>query len=375
MDCRTSSSLNEVRLGKEKFGGETHVYSVAYADSEIDDVISHANKVIFNSVNQLECFGAKATHLPIGLRVNLGVSHSYFDLADPARPSSRLEEIDLTRIESVMDRISGFMLHCNCENGSVAAFSVLLDRIEIRLSGLLAWLDWVSLGGGIAFTKDGYPIDQLAVRLRACADKFGVQIYLELGDIVIIDTTALEVSVLDIVENSKAVAIVDSAVEAHMLDLLVYRESAAIAPNSRPHSYFIAGKSCLAGDVFGEFSFAKPLVIGDRISLLNAGSAFLNMSVLQACLETGAGLYRHSHSRRARQDLRDAALVWQLRRWQRGIISISSPASISSMSMRAAVGAISPPILIPKSISANSPARCGAGRTASEPPTPCLKSV
>lgn len=271
MDGTTSSSLNEVRLGREKFGGETHAYSVAYSDGEIDDVISHADKIIFNSANQLERFAAKASHLPIGLRVNPGVSHSHFDLADPARPYSRLGETELARIESVMDRVSGFMLHCNCENDSVSAFSALLDQIEERLGALLTRLDWVSLGGGIHFTKEGYPIDQLAARLKAFAEKFGVQVYLEPGDTVVTDTTTLEVSVLDIIENGKPVAIVDSAVEAHMLDLLVYRESANVAPNAGPHSYFVAGKSCLAGDVFGEFSFPAPLAIGDRISLLNAG--------------------------------------------------------------------------------------------------------
>ncbi|MGV8855415.1 MAG: carboxynorspermidine decarboxylase [Devosia sp.] len=271
MDGSTSSSLYEVRLGREKFGGETHAYSVAYADGEIDDVIAHADKIIFNSVNQLERFGARASHLPIGLRLNPGVSHSHFDLADPARKFSRLGETDRARIEGVMDRISGFMLHCNCENDSVEAFSALLDQIEERLGDLLARVEWVSLGGGIHFTRDGYPIDVLAARLKAFADTFGVQVYLEPGDAVVTDTTTLEVSVLDIVDNGKAVAIVDSAVEAHMLDLLVYGETAMVAPNTGPHSYQVAGKSCLAGDVFGEFAFAAPLAIGDRISLLNAG--------------------------------------------------------------------------------------------------------
>jgi len=271
MDGTTSSSLNEVKLGREKFGGETHAYSVAWSDGEIDEAIANADKIIFNSVGQLERYAAKATHLPIGLRVNPGVSHSHFDLADPARPFSRLGEWDLGRVEAVMERVSGFMLHCNCENDSLEAFSALLDQFEAKLGHLLGRLDWVSLGGGIHFTKPGYPINGLAARLKTFAERFGVQVYLEPGDTAVTDTTTLEVSVLDIVENGKAVAIVDSAVEAHMLDLLVYRESAAVAPNAGPHRYFIAGKSCLAGDVFGEFDFPEPLGVGSRISLLNAG--------------------------------------------------------------------------------------------------------
>jgi carboxynorspermidine decarboxylase len=271
MDGTTSSSLNELKLGREKFGGETHAYSVAWSDGEIDEAIANADKIIFNSVSQLDRFGDKAAHLPMGLRVNPGVSHSHFDLADPARPFSRLGESDRAKVEGAMERISGFMLHCNCENDSVSAFSALLDTIEARIGDLLARLEWVSLGGGIHFTKDGYDIAALAARLRAFADKFGVQVYLEPGDTVVTGTTTLEVSVLDIVDNGKAIAIVDSAVEAHMLDLLVYRESGAVAPNAGPHHYVIAGKSCLAGDVFGEFDFPQPLAVGDRISLLNAG--------------------------------------------------------------------------------------------------------
>ncbi|UYO00789.1 MAG: carboxynorspermidine decarboxylase [Devosia sp.] len=271
MDGTTSSSLNELKLGREKFGGETHAYSVAWSDGEIDEALANADKIIFNSLGQLDRFADKAGHMPIGLRVNPGVSHSHFDLADPARQFSRLGEADRGRVEAAMDRVSGFMLHCNCENDSVEAFSALLDQIETRIGDLLARLDWVSLGGGIHFTKSGYDIEGLAARLRAFSEKFGVQVYLEPGDTVVTDTTTLEVTVLDIVSNGMDVAVVDSAVEAHMLDLLVYRQSASVAPDAGPHRYQIAGKSCLAGDVFGTFDFPQPLAVGDRISLLNAG--------------------------------------------------------------------------------------------------------
>lgn len=271
MDGSTSSSLNEVRLGREKFGGETHAYSVAWSDAEIDEAISYADKIIFNSIGQFERYAAKARHLPIGIRVNPGISHSHFDLADPARPYSRLGERDLARIESVMDRASGFMIHCNCENDSFESFSTLLGRFEEKLGSFFERIDWVSFGGGIHFTGENYPVDKLAERLKAFAERYRLQVYLEPGDAIVTQTTTLEVSVLDIVENEKQIAIVDSAVEAHMLDLLVYRETATIAPDTGPHRYVIAGKSCLAGDVFGEFSFETPLLVGDRVSLLNAG--------------------------------------------------------------------------------------------------------
>ena len=270
MDGTTSSSLNEVKLGRRKFGGETHAYSVAYADHEIDEVIENADKIIFNSISQLQRFEAASAGITRGLRLNPGVSTSSFDLADPARPFSRLGEWDAGRVEAVIDRVSGFMVHNNCENGDFALFDDMLGKVEARFGHLFERVDWVSLGGGIHFTGADYPVDAFCRRLKDFAEKYGVQVYLEPGEAAITRTTTLEVSVLDRLFNGKELAIVDSSVEAHMLDLLIYRESAKISPNAGPHEVMICGKSCLAGDVFGTFSFAAPLEIGDRISIQDA---------------------------------------------------------------------------------------------------------
>ena len=149
MDGTTSSSLYEVRLGREKFGGETHAYSVAYADYEIDEVIANADKIIFNSIGQLERFADKAAGITRGLRLNPQVSSSSFDLADPARPFSRLGEWDVAKVDKVMDRISGFMIHNNCENSDFSLFDRMLTQIEEKFGSLLSRAEWVSLGGGI----------------------------------------------------------------------------------------------------------------------------------------------------------------------------------------------------------------------------------
>jgi carboxynorspermidine decarboxylase len=270
MDGTTSSSLFEVRLGRERFGKETHAYSVAYGDNEIDEVVSHADKIIFNSISQLERFADQAAGIARGLRLNPQVSSSSFDLADPARPFSRLGEWDVAKVERVMDRINGFMIHNNCENKDFGLFDRMLARIEERFGSLIARVDWVSLGGGIHFTGDDYPVEAFSARLRAFSDRYGVQVYLEPGEASITKSTTLEVTVLDTLYNGKNLAIVDSSIEAHMLDLLIYREAAKVSPNEGPHSYMICGKSCLAGDVFGEFRFAEELKVGDRISFQDA---------------------------------------------------------------------------------------------------------
>ena len=269
MDGTTSSSLYELRLGREKFGKETHAYSVAWADNEVAEAVGYADKIIFNSVGQLERFDNQSASIARGLRLNPRFSTSGFDLADPARPFSRLGEWDAGKIERVMDRVSGFMIHYNCENDDFDLFDRQLTRIEEEFGGLLARLKWVSLGGGIHFTGEGYPVDRLAARLKAFSERFGVQVYLEPGEAAITGAASLEVTVLDVMNNGKDLAIVDSSVEAHMLDLLIYRIAGKMEVEG-DHPYMICGKSCLAGDVFGEFSFPKPLHVGDRLSIADA---------------------------------------------------------------------------------------------------------
>ncbi|SDG33265.1 carboxynorspermidine decarboxylase [Pelagibacterium luteolum] len=273
MDGTTSSSLYEVKLGREKFGGETHAYSVAWADHEIDEAIAACDKIIFNSVSQFERYAqkAEAQNKKIGLRLNPGISHSHFLLADPARPFSRLGEWDMDRVTPVLDRISGVMFHFNCENDEYESLDTLLKAIEERYGEILHKLEWVSLGGGIRFTNENYPIDTLAKRLKDMSERYGIQLYLEPGEASVTKSTTLEVTVLDTVFNGKNVAIVDSSTEAHMLDLLTYSEYTSVAPNTGPHTYIVCGKTCLAGDIFGEFQFEHELKAGDRIAFLDAG--------------------------------------------------------------------------------------------------------
>ena len=294
----TSSSLNEVRLGHETFGDnnaagedkkETHAYSVAYSSDEIDEVLKYADKIIFNSISQLNAFKAQAAakHIPVGLRLNPKSSNSSFIIADPARPFSRLGEHDKDKITAVLKDITGVMIHNNCENDSFEAFSASLADIEARFGDVLVQLEWVSLGGGIHFIAPDYPLEQLAARLKTFSETYGVQVYLEPGEASIHGAGTLVTTVLDTLHNQKNIAIVDSSIEAHMLDLLIYQEPASIAAiNNHPieikavdkdHSSdssvdntIICGRSCLAGDIFGEYELSTPLAIGDTVTFGNA---------------------------------------------------------------------------------------------------------
>ncbi|PLC51348.1 carboxynorspermidine decarboxylase [Pollutimonas subterranea] len=271
MDGTTSSSLYEVKLGHQKFGGETHAYSVAFADHEIEEVVAHSDKIIFNSISQFERFASFAGDKPKGLRLNPGVSCASFDLADPARTFSRLGESDPARILAIIEDLDGVMIHNNCENRDFERFDELLTEVERRYGAILHKLNWVSLGGGISFTSPGYSLDAFCERLRRFAQTYGVQVYLEPGEAAVRHTTTLEVSVLDIGFKGKNLAVVDSSTEAHMLDLLIYRETAPIGTGQGDHTYQVCGKTCLAGDIFGEANFEQPLQVGDRISIGDAG--------------------------------------------------------------------------------------------------------
>lgn len=273
LDGTTSSGPFEVKLGYEKFGGETHAYSVGYSEQDVKEVADICDKMIFNSQSQLAAYRhlveGKAS---LGLRLNPGVSYAGQDLANPARKYSRLG-VQFDKLDtSVFDSINGVMFHMNCENKDVDAFIALLDAISDKFGAYLDKLDWVSLGGGVFFTWPGYDVDKLADALKAFADKHQVQLYLEPGEAIITQTTDLVVTVVDIVDNEMQTAIVDSATEAHRLDTLIYREPASVleANQQGEHEYVIGSCSCLAGDQFCVAKFAEPLQIGQKLHIMDS---------------------------------------------------------------------------------------------------------
>ncbi len=271
LDGTTSSSLYETRLGYEKFGGETHSYCVGYTLEDIREVKKYSSVIIFNSISQLKRFYNEVRGLNLGLRINPKVSYSQYDLADPARRYSRLGVIDKEEIKKVINMIKGAMFHFNCENDNFENFSQNLEYIAENYGDIISKLEWISLGGGIYFTKKGYPLKEFAKKLKWFKNKFNIQLYLEPGEAVITETAELVTTIVDIVHNEIDIAIVDASTEAHMLDLLIYRTPAKIKSNPNgPYKYMIAGRSCLAGDVFGIYNFSRKLKVGDIIKIQDA---------------------------------------------------------------------------------------------------------
>jgi carboxynorspermidine decarboxylase len=265
MDGTTSSSFFEAKLGKEKFGKETHAYNAAYSEEDIKNLKTFCDKIIFNSVSQLEKFYDNVKNKDLGLRINPSISYSHFDLANPAKKFSRLGIVSKKEILKVLNKINGVMFHYNCENNDMKIFSQMLYKISKEYEQILNKVEWVSLGGGVAFTEENYPIDWFCKELKKFSEQHKVQIYLEPGEAAITKSCELVTTVLDVVKNEIDIAIVDAGVETHMLDLLIYRIPAKINMKLGQKKYMITGKSCLAGDIFGTYKLAKDLKIGSQV--------------------------------------------------------------------------------------------------------------
>lgn len=276
----TSSSLYEARLGYEKFGGETHGYSVAYSQEEIPEVIECCDKVIFNSLNQLQQYQeqARAKGRSIGLRLNPEVGHSEYGLSNTVGQYSRLGARYDQLPEHITDMIDGAMFHMNCENDDFFNLSQQIDEIERRFATILPKLNWLSLGGGVAFTSDGYALDAFCERLKLLAKTYDLQVYLEPGEASVTNSTSLVVKVLDKIENQLPTLIVDAGVETHLLDVLVYQfvpslkgaeeiaeENIEEALQQGKAVYRVSGRTCLAGDVFGTYVFNREINVGDEL--------------------------------------------------------------------------------------------------------------
>lgn len=282
LDGTTSSSVYEAQLGYETFGGETHAYSVAYSAEEAQQVSQFSDKIIFNSLSQYaHCKPSLRADISIGIRLNPEISHASYELADPAAKYSRLGVKYADLAPELLNSIEGCMFHVNCENRSLAEYTKILARISADFSVYLDKMKWVSLGGGVMFTDEDYPLEAFAELLREFAAKHSVQIYLEPGEAVISHSADLVVSVADIVCNEKHIAIVDSSTEAHRLDTLIYSESPQIRESCADgiHEYMIASNSCLAGDVFCTARFDAPLKVGDKLHIMDsAGYTMVTMN-------------------------------------------------------------------------------------------------
>ena len=283
-----ASGLFEARLGAERMPGkETHVFSAAYREEEFPEILRWADHIVFNSVAQLRRFGkrAKRAGKEIGLRLNPECStqegHAIYD---PCAPGSRLgvtrSAWDRERAEDLLPLLDGLHFHTLCEQDS-DDLEKTLAAVEKRFGDILPRVGWLNMGGGHHITRPGYGLERLERLILSAKEKWGVEVYLEPGEAVALNAGYYLTRVLDIVKNGGVgTAVLDGSAACHMPDVIempylppLYGAEAGTRDG---FPYRLAGPTCLAGDVIGEYSFPEPLHEGDLL-------CFGDMAIYTTC--------------------------------------------------------------------------------------------
>ena len=267
----TASGLYEARLGKEEFGGETHVFSPAYREDEFEELLTYADHLVFNSPSQLRKYSPRARALgkETGLRINPECStqegHAIYD---PCAPGSRLGTTLEQFEEELLPLLDGLHFHTLCEQDS-DDLETTAEVFEKKFGKYLYQMKWVNFGGGHHITRKDYDVERLLRIVRHFHETYGVTVYLEPGEAVVLNAGYLVTSVLETLYNGMDLAILDTSAACHMTDVLEmpYRPPLKNSgePGEKSYTYRLGGPTCLAGDVIGDYSFDMPLKEGDRL--------------------------------------------------------------------------------------------------------------
>jgi len=272
----TASGLYEARLGAEEmgipFGKETHIFSPAYKEEEFDEILTYCDHIVFNSFEQLERFGKRAAEAgkSVGLRINPQYStQEGHEIYDPCATGSRLGvTIEKFRPE-LLEYVDGLHFHTLCEQDAQPLHDTMKE-VERQFGEWLPKMKWLNFGGGHHITREGYDIALLERCICDMKEKYDLEIFLEPGEAVALNAGVLLTKVEEIVENSIQIAILDTSAACHMPDVLEmpYRPPLqdGYEAEEKAYTYRLAGPTCLAGDVIGDYSFAEPLKRGDTLT-------------------------------------------------------------------------------------------------------------
>ena len=268
----TASGLFEARLAHEEMPGrENHVYSPAYTPAEMAELVAICDHISFNSLAQLEAHrplwqGSRAS---VGLRVN--PEHSTQEghaIYDPCAPGSRLGIRRCDMPARLPNGVEGLHFHTLCEQDA-APLVETFAAFEQAFGEYLPQLRWLNLGGGHHITRPGYDLAALEGLILSIREKYGLEVYLEPGEAIALNAGTLITTVLDIVPGETPVLILDASAACHMPDVLEmpYRPPlhGAGLPGEKPYTCRLAARTCLAGDVIGDYSFDAPPQVGDRL--------------------------------------------------------------------------------------------------------------
>ena len=272
----TASGLYEAKLGAEEmgipFGKETHIFSPAYKEEEFEEILTYCDHIVFNSFEQLERFGKRAAEAgkSVGLRINPQYSTlEGHEIYDPCAAGSRLGvTVEKFRPE-LLEYVDGLHFHTLCEQDAQPLHDTLKE-VERQFGEWLPKMKWLNFGGGHHITREGYDIALLERCICEMKEKYDLEIFLEPGEAVALNAGVLLTKVEEIVENSIQIAILDTSAACHMPDVLEmpYRPPLqdGYEAEEKEYTYRLAGPTCLAGDVIGDYSFEEPLKRGDTLT-------------------------------------------------------------------------------------------------------------
>ncbi|MFM0773096.1 carboxynorspermidine decarboxylase [Streptococcus suis] len=267
----TASGLYEAKLGREEFGGEVHVFAPAFKEADLEEILEIADHIVFNSERQLRKHVDKcrAAGVSVGLRINPECStqgeHALYDpCAAGSRFGVRIDQFS----EDLLDLVDGLHFHTLCEQNS-DDLKTTLDAVEAKFGPYLHRIKWLNMGGGHHVTREDYDLDLLISSIQHMQETYGLEVYIEPGEAIALNAGYLVTEVLDIVENGIETLVLDTSATCHMPDVLEmpYRPPLrnSFEAGEKEFTYRLSSNTCLTGDIIGDYSFEKPVEIGDKL--------------------------------------------------------------------------------------------------------------
>ncbi|SFS07187.1 carboxynorspermidine decarboxylase [Anaeromicropila populeti] len=268
----TASSLFEAKLGYEEMGKETHIYNPAYREDDFEEILQICDHIVFNNVKQWKLFRDKVKQsnreIQCGIRINPEYAEIETNMYNPCFEGSRLGTTLADFEEGGFEGIDGLHFHTMCEQNADVLWRTL-QVVEEKFGKYLHQLKWINFGGGHHITRKDYDIELLITCIMHMKNKYQVQVYLEPGEAIALNTGYLVSTVLDTLENGRSLAILDTSAACHMPDVLEmpYRPNIIHSgqPDEKRYTYRLGGPTCLAGDVIGDYSFDDPLKRGEKL--------------------------------------------------------------------------------------------------------------
>ena len=267
----TASGLYEAKLAREEFPGEVHVFAPAFKESDMEELLQISDHIDFNSERQLRKYGQRCREagISVGLRINPQCStQGDHALYDPCAPGSRFGVTSDKIPSDLLDLVDGLHFHTLCEQGA-DDLETTLKAVEDQFGAYLHQVKWLNMGGGHHITRVDYDVDLLISEIKRIRETYNVDVYIEPGEAIALNAGYLATEVLDIVENGIETLVLDASASCHMPDVLEmpYRPPLrdGFEAQEKPYTYRLSSNTCLTGDIIGDYSFEKPIEIGDRL--------------------------------------------------------------------------------------------------------------